>query len=100
MFPFYFFRSKTGDRAGDRLGDLVVLIPSSFSGDGEDPVPELRREDELGRTRVSKWRKRNGILLVEPSSLLLLNKNANGQLIHDEPVLHAEKNRYSTIQFI
>lgn len=46
-----------GPLRGDFLGDRMALTTfDSFSGDGEEPAAELRRdEDDL--TFVSKWRK-------------------------------------------
>ena len=42
---------------GDFLGDFKTLTtPISFSGEGVEPAPELRLDDE-GLTFVSKWRK-------------------------------------------
>lgn len=69
------------------------MLLYSFSGDDDEPVAEFRREDGLGRTFVSKCLNRSGILPFPLSSLLLLlNRNANGQLIQpvEVPVVVGE----------
>lgn len=78
------FRAGTGDRFGERF---EFEDSSSFSGDGEDPpVAEFRREAD-NCTIVFKCRKRIGTLFFGPSSDEA-NKNANGQLIHDDWLLY------------
>lgn len=61
------------------MGDFE-LKPNSFSGDGDEPPAEFRRDDGLGRNvLVSKCLNRNGVR----ESSVLLNKNASGHEIHE-----------------